>query len=106
MTVVNNKHNENYINRGRVLEKHSGTPQKHISEFETHAISQSSSVLLNNRNKTDNNKSSLLVLPITGTPQQEKSPNLEIVSCSTMDETNTPLLFVKQPDKCVYETVV
>ncbi|CAF0764536.1 unnamed protein product [Rotaria sordida] len=106
MIVTNNKHNHNNTEREKKLEKHIEILQKRIHQLETEISMKSSLVLSDDINKRKKNKPSFLVLPVTYTPEPEKSPKLEIISFPPVDETITPLLLVEQLNKRVYETIV
>ncbi|CAF5006617.1 unnamed protein product, partial [Rotaria sp. Silwood1] len=92
--------------REKILEKRVELLQKRIRQLETEISLKSLSIPSDDTNKMKKNRPSFLVLPVTYTPEPEKSPKLEIVSFSPMDETNTPLLLVEQLNTRVYETIV
>jgi hypothetical protein len=83
--------------REKLLEMRIENLQERIRELEREP---------NDKNKVETNKSSCLVLPVMYTPIQEPSPKLEIVPCSSRDQSRISLLFVEQSKTHVYETVV
>jgi hypothetical protein len=106
MITVNHNHNTNHTERENILEKRIETLQERIHQLESEISLKSSSRQLEEPDKTNKNKLPFLRLPVTYTPEQEQSPKLEIVTYSSMNKTNTPLLFVKQLNARVYETIV
>ncbi|CAF2443636.1 unnamed protein product [Rotaria sp. Silwood2] len=104
--ITNIRHNHDNTQREKILEKRIEVLQKRIRQLETEISLKSSSALSDDIKKTKKTRPSFLVLPVTYTPEPEKSPKLEIVSFSPMDETNTPLLLVEQLNARIYESIV
>lgn len=92
--------------REKLLEKRIEQLQNRIHELETEISLKISPAPTNDRFNKSTKKPSFLVLPVTYTPEPEKSPKVDIVLSSPMDETNTPLLLVEQLNNKVYETIV
>lgn len=101
MIISNSKHKDIRTSREKLLEKRIEILQKRIQELENPSISK-----LNDRDKSKKINPSFLVLPVTYTPEQERSPTLEIVSYSPMDDSNNQLILVEQSNSRVYETIV
>ncbi len=104
MLTINNNHNRTL--REKILEKRIEILQERIHQLETEKVLKLSSSQLDNEHKTTKTKPSFLMLPVAYTPEQERSPTLEIVSYSPTDETNDQLLLVEQVNKRIYETNV
>jgi hypothetical protein len=106
MITINNDHNDIPTLREKILEKRIEILQERIHQLETKIFLKSSTPKFDERNKIKKNKPSFLVLPVTYTPEQERSPTLEIVSSSPMDDFNNHLLLVEQLNSRTYETIV
>jgi hypothetical protein len=77
-----------------------------ILEERIHQLESEKLLKSSQKNRTKIHRPSFLVLPVTYTPEQERSPTLEIVSSSPMDDSNNQLLLVEQLNSRVYETIV
>ena len=106
MVAAKNEHDDIHVRREKQLQRRIEILNKRIHQLETEKSLQPSAISSDDRSNINKNKLSFLVLPVTYTPEPEKSPKLEIVSLSPMDETNTPLLLVEQINNRVYETIV
>jgi len=106
ITTNNNNHNDIPTQREKILKERIEILQKRIHQLESENLSKSLLPKLDERNRTKKHKPSFLVLPVTYTPEQERSPTLEIVSCSPMDDSSNQLLLVEQLNSRVYETIV
>ncbi|CAF4269283.1 unnamed protein product [Rotaria socialis] len=106
MMAVKNEHDSFHVRREKQLQKRIEMLNKRIHQLETERSLQPPAIMSDDRNNANKSKLSFLVLPVTYTPEPEKSPKLEIVSLSPMDETNTPLLLVEKMNNRVYETIV
>jgi hypothetical protein len=103
MLTCNHKFKAN--RREKLLEMRIDKLQERIRELEQ--ISSSKYPLqIEDKNKAETNKSAFLVLPVIYTPVQDDSPKLEIVPCSSIIESNIPLLYVKRLKDQVNETVI
>lgn len=106
MMVVNYKENETDNRRERILEKRIEILRRRIHQLESEILSKSSLIQADNANNSNKTKPPFLVLPVTYTAEHERSPKLEIVSCSAMNDSHTPLLLVEKLNAKVYETIV
>jgi hypothetical protein len=102
MTAINNNHNQ----REQILEKRIEILQKRIHQLEVETLFKSSFPKLDETKKINKNKPSCLVLPVTYTPVQERSPTFEIVPYSSTDDSNNQSLLLEQLNSRVYETIV
>ncbi len=91
--------------REKLLEMRLVTLQERIRELERRSLAIDS-LPTDDENKVETNKSSFWVLPVTYTPTQERSPELEIVPHSSTEQSELPVLRVEQSKKKVYETIV
>ena len=91
--------------REQLLEKRIVNLKERIRQLETNA-SSTSRQQSNEEMTTSTPRPSVLVLPVTYTAERDYSPQLEIVSYSPMDDTETPLLVVEQSNARMYETIV
>jgi len=101
MITINNNHNDIPTQREKMLKERIEILEERIHQLESEKLLQSSQ-----KNRTKKHKPSFLVLPVTYKPEQERSPTLEIVSSSPMDDSNNQLLLVEQLNSRVYETIV
>ena len=92
--------------REQLLEKRIEILKERIVELEANMSLRSTEYLSHPSMATDKSSPSLLVLPITYTPEHDPSPGIDIVSFSSVDENSTPLLLVEQMNPRVYETIV
>jgi hypothetical protein len=99
-----NSHEDVRTSREKILEKRIERLQERIQELENETFVNPS--ILNDQKQLKKNKPSFLVLPVTYTPVQERSPILEIVSYSPMDNSNNQLLLVEQTNSRLYDTIV
>ena len=106
MIPSNSVHEDIRSPREKILEKRIELLQKRVKDLESETYVNPATTKVNGRAKPKENKSSLLVLPVTYTPEQERSPILEIVSYSPVDDSNNHLLLVEQTNARVYETIV
>jgi hypothetical protein len=103
MLTFNHKPKSN--SREKLLEMHIENLQERIRKLELRS-SLRYSLQTGDKNKVETNKASFSVLPVVYTPTQEPSPKLEIVSNLSKDQSNIPVLLVRQSKTRVYETIV
>jgi hypothetical protein len=106
MIPSNSAHEDIRTTREKLLEKRIELLQKRVQELENETYVNPSTIKVNGRGKPKENRPSVLVLPVTYTPEQERSPILEIVSYSPVNDSNNHLLLVEQSNTRVYETIV
>jgi len=100
MLAVNNNNNRNGLEnpREQILERRITVLRDRIHYLEKKLLSVQSS---------ERSKSPFLVLPVTYTPEPERSTTLEIVSRSPQNDSNSHLLLVEQTtNPRVFETIV
>jgi hypothetical protein len=91
--------------REKLLEMRIVTLQERIRELERRSLALDS-LRTDEKNKVETKKSLFWVLPVTYTPTQERSPELEIAPHSSTEQSELPVLRVEQSKKKVYETIV
>ncbi|CAF3472053.1 unnamed protein product [Rotaria sp. Silwood1] len=91
--------------REQLLEKRIENLQERIRELERRS-SANYSLQMNEKNNEKTKESSFLVLPVTYTPIKDNSPKLEIVPFLSKDQSQIPLLIVKQSKSQTIETFV
>lgn len=98
LKMANNKNNGISHDREELLENRIEILQEHIRHLENQLASIK---------PKEKDRSTVCVLPVTYTPEQEQSPILEIISYSVPNDSNSQLLLVEQTtNPRVYETVV
>jgi hypothetical protein len=106
MIISNSEHEDIHTPREKLLEKRIEILQERIHELENEALINPLMSKLNDQENSKKTKASFLVLPVTYTPEQERTPTLEIVSYSPLDDSNNQLLLVEKSNSRVYETIV
>lgn len=99
MLPINSQQNGKNNQREQILEKHIKVLRNRVNYLENQ---------LSSMQPKETSKSPFLVLPVTYTPETERSATLEIVSYSTQNDSNNHLLLVEQTTTTprVYETIV
>lgn len=92
--------------REKLLEMRIENLQSRIHDLERRSSAFRYSMQSDIRNQTQPNRSSFLVLPITYTPTQEPSPQLEIVPYSSGDQSVAPTMLARTSKTKACETVV